>query len=371
MHPSITRRLALEHALLTGKFPAFGKGGYYHRDRFYSTNKACISNTISKTKKIEVVVTKKIEVVNRELPDTDDLGKLNPFYISGLADGESSFMVSVSQSSDLRVGWLVALCFSMQLHKRDRGLLERMRAYFGVGLISERVSQKDKVDYRVRSPKELAVVVDHFNKYPLLTQKRADFELFKLVLDLVNRKEHLTPEGLQKIINLRASINTGLSDIQKSAFTNTIPVPRPVYPLPESLDPNWLAGFVDGEGCFLVLVRRSKCYKLKEGACLRFQVTQHFRDAELMQMLASYFGCGAYYAVPGYSHVNFLITKFSDITSKVLPFFEKYPLLGSKVLNYEDFKKAAEIIKAGGHLTREGLDQIRSIKAGMNRGRES
>jgi hypothetical protein len=90
-----------------------------------------------------------------------------------------------------------------------------------------------------------------------------------------------------------------------------------------------------------------------------------------MKSLASYFGCGAYYAVPGRSHGHFLITKFSDITSKVLPIFEKYPLVGSKALDCEDFKKAAEIMKAGGHLTRDGLDLIRSIKEGMNRGRNS
>jgi len=55
MYPSITRRLALDHALSTGKFPAFDKVGYYHRGRFYSTSNVCIS----KTKKIEVAVTKK------------------------------------------------------------------------------------------------------------------------------------------------------------------------------------------------------------------------------------------------------------------------------------------------------------------------
>ena len=44
----------------------------------------------------------------------------------------------------------------------------------------------------------------------------------------MNRKEHLTPSGLQQIVNLRASINNGLSETQISAFPNTKPVPRPV-----------------------------------------------------------------------------------------------------------------------------------------------
>ena len=44
----------------------------------------------------------------------------------------------------------------------------------------------------------------------------------------MNRKEHLTNEGLQKIVNIRATINLGLSDELKKAFPNTIPVPRPL-----------------------------------------------------------------------------------------------------------------------------------------------
>jgi len=46
VHPSITRRLALGHALLTGKlkFPALGKVGHSRRGRFYSS-KACILNS--------------------------------------------------------------------------------------------------------------------------------------------------------------------------------------------------------------------------------------------------------------------------------------------------------------------------------------
>jgi hypothetical protein len=39
---------------------------------------------------------------------------------------------------------------------------------------------------------------------------------------------HLTQDGLQQIINFRASINLGLSDLQKSKFPNYHPVARPI-----------------------------------------------------------------------------------------------------------------------------------------------
>jgi hypothetical protein len=44
---------------------------------------------------------------------------------------------------------------------------------------------------------------------------------------MVQKKEHLTLEGLQEIINLKASLNLGLSDALKLAFPNINPVDRP------------------------------------------------------------------------------------------------------------------------------------------------
>ncbi|HLT42013.1 MAG TPA: hypothetical protein VKZ95_04850 [Sphingobacteriaceae bacterium] len=58
--------------------------------------------------------------------------------------------------------------------------------------------------------------------------------------------------GLQEIVNLRASINNGLSDELKAAFPNTNPVPRPEVVHQVIKDPNWLAGFTAGEGCFFI-----------------------------------------------------------------------------------------------------------------------
>ena len=46
----------------------------------------------------------------------------------------------------------------------------------------------------------------------LLTQKGADFILFKEVVKLMNNKAHLSIQGLNQIINIKASMNLGLSD---------------------------------------------------------------------------------------------------------------------------------------------------------------
>jgi len=51
---------------------------------------------------------------------------------------------------------------------------------------------------------------NHFDNYPLLTQKTTDFNLFKQIIKLINDKEYLTLEGLQVLI--KSYLNLGLSE---------------------------------------------------------------------------------------------------------------------------------------------------------------
>jgi hypothetical protein len=108
---------------------------------------------------------------------------------------------------------------------RDLPLLQEIQAYFGgIGRISE---GKKSCAYFVSSIGDLTnIIIPHFLKYPLITKKREDFFLFKSVVEMVNAKEHLTMEGLQKIVSFKASINLGLTDILKAAFPKTIPALR-------------------------------------------------------------------------------------------------------------------------------------------------
>lgn len=89
----------------------------------------------------------------------------------------------------------------------------------------------------MQSLQDLRIIVDHFIKFPLLTQKRADFELFLQIFNLMKKKEHLTPSGLLKIVSIKASMNLGLSMSLKAAFPNITPVQRPKVELALISDP--------------------------------------------------------------------------------------------------------------------------------------
>jgi len=77
---------------------------------------------------------------------------------------------------------------------------------------------------------ELKILINYFDKYPLITQKYADYQLFKQAFLLIDNKEHLTEEGSaaqKKLVAIRASMNLGNSVALKAAFPDIIPVTRP------------------------------------------------------------------------------------------------------------------------------------------------
>jgi hypothetical protein len=210
-------------------------------------------------------------------------------------------------------------------------------------------------------------IIDHFDQYPLLTQKRTDFEFFKQIILMMGNKEHITLEGFRGIVAIRCSLNKGLSEKLKQNFPDIVPVPRPVVQPSTIFHSHWIAGFASGDGCFYVSLFKSPT-KLGESVRLMFTITQHSRDEQLMKSLVDYLGFGRYVARNG-EHGELLVTDIEAVTNKVIPLFSKYPIVGIKSQDFQDFKQVALLIKNKDHLTIKGLEKIRNIKAEMNKGR--
>ncbi len=164
---------------------------------------------------------------------------------------------------------------------------------------------------------------------------------------------------LPDFMNIRVSLNLGLSEILKFSFPATIPVPRPQLKLPEKLDPEWIAGFTSGDGCFFVNVVKGR-NKSGIGVRLGFQITQHIRDKELLKSFIFYFkpplkqGSGIYTGPRNKNYGHFVCTKFEDNYNKILPFFSQYLIRGTKYMDFLDWVKVAEVMQQKKHLTEEG-----------------
>lgn len=62
------------------------------------------------------------------------------------------------------------------------------------------------------------IIIPHFERYPLQSAKKIDFELWKQCVNLMVDGKHLTV-GLEKIVSIKAAINLGLSDQLSLPFT--------------------------------------------------------------------------------------------------------------------------------------------------------
>ena len=272
------------------------------------------------------------------------------------------------KNSRYKTGWNVQARIQLKMHEKDRSLVLKIQEYFGgIGLVSK-PNNNYTVVFRVHFIKDITnVIIPHFDNYPLLTKKYSDYMLFKNVINLMLEKQHSNLEGIQKIINTRASMNGGLSDQLKKAFPDTIPVIREervnnyntlVHSKP------WIAGFSTGECNFFIAINKSKTTD-NIYASLRFSIAQDLRDVDLLESFVHFFKCGYVVRYEKRSIAEFVVTRIDDIINHVIPFFEEYGIAGSKYSNYCSFKTAAFMVKNKEHLKEDGLKEILLLKNKM------
>ena len=131
--------------------------------------------------------------------------KLNPFYITGFAEGEGSFYIGILPRK-MKNGWEVRPSFSLSQNEKDKVLVSSLVDFFGCGFV--RPSKGDQtVKYEVRSFKDLQnKIIPHFEKYQLKGRKQNDFIAFKKSVEIMSTNKHLENEGLKEIIFLALSM---------------------------------------------------------------------------------------------------------------------------------------------------------------------
>ena len=135
------------------------------------------------------------------------------------------------------------------------------------------------------------------------------------------------------------------------------------------LDPQWIVGFVDGEGCFSVAVhcnpyvRRTRGWQLQAA----FQVYQHEDDREVLDALTAFFGCGRVRSKGPNSRVlTFTVSSMQDLVARVIPFFEAHPLV-VKAIDFAAFTDIVRSMQRKEHLSREGFERLARLAYSMNK----
>nr|YP_010218699.1 LAGLIDADG endonuclease [Morchella brunnea]UBU98536.1 LAGLIDADG endonuclease [Morchella brunnea] len=101
----------------------------------------------------------------------------------------------------------------------------------------------------------------------------------------------------------------------------------------------WLVGFTDGDGSFSII-------RVAEGKwTLFFKLTQSTYNLRILYYIKKQLGVGSVHIDANCNKGDFRIRDRKNIGSIILPIFDKYPLLTSKIFSYQKFKKAYEILE--------------------------
>ena len=134
--------------------------------------------------------------------------KLDAQWITGFVDGEGCFHIGISKHPEMTLDYQVLPEFTVVQHKRDVQILHALKAYFDCGVV--RTNHGDRMAYRVRGQENLLKrIVPFFVKHPLKSRKRVEFQKFRRILLMMERGDHLTAEGLEKIRSIAGEMNRG------------------------------------------------------------------------------------------------------------------------------------------------------------------
>lgn len=132
------------------------------------------------------------------------------------------------------------------------------------------------------------------------------------------------------------------------------------------LNPYWISGFVDGEGCFHIGISKHPEVKFGHQILPELTVVQHKRDIDLLYNIRSAMDCGVVRRNHG-DRYCWRVRELQNLAEVVIPFFEKYPLKSQKRIEFLRFAKVVRMMINKEHLTEDGFNRICKIASEMNR----
>lgn len=139
-------------------------------------------------------------------------------WLRGFVEAEGCFQIITQESKDKRIN-SISLRFTLTQHSRDSLLLESFVDYLGCGR-GYSISNRKEIYFIVSVFSDIRdKIIPLFNEYPLIGTKKEDYLDFCKVVELINSKDHLTEEGLEKIKVIKSNMNS-----RRIHYTSLLPL---------------------------------------------------------------------------------------------------------------------------------------------------
>lgn len=271
--------------------------------------------------------------------------KFNPNFVTGLTEAEGCFSVGVYKNQKSKFKRSVRLEFTIKMLENETKLLSMVKSFFNCGKLWH-YPKDNSVRFRIQDISSIKnKVIPHFLKYPLRGTKYLDFLVFKEVFNIIENKDHLTDEGLNKLYILSKSMNKSRKfpvDVYyspnhtKENSTNYIPI-----------DGHYINGFIAGDGSLILDLG-------KQFGIMRLCITQHRNNRLLMESIANYFESPSNVYLGRPNDIQIILNGTKLWENVIFKHFDKYPIFGTKKLRLDKFLLIRELKKDNKHLIQVG-----------------
>jgi hypothetical protein len=136
-----------------------------------------------------------------------------------------------------------------------------------------------------------------------------------------------------------------------------------------TLDPSWIVGFTDGEGCFSVSLHHNERYAQRSFGWQinpSFHLYQHEGHRDVLDAIRHHFGVGRIAPKgPNSPVLTYTVQRREDVAGIIIPFFERHPLL-VKGHDFLIFKAVVDGLRRGEHFTASGFERLVRLAYSMN-----
>jgi LAGLIDADG endonuclease len=127
---------------------------------------------------------------------------------------------------------------------------------------------------------------------------------------------------------------------------------------------SFLSGFALGEGSFMIVCRKRGDYRRSFKLSAAFNVSQH--DPTPLELFRETLGCGTMRR-GGHNGWYWEVNALPDLSSRIVPFFDRFPVVGQKAVDYRLWRDAVALLSSG-DLSDQDYHQVLALRERMNRG---
>ena len=128
----------------------------------------------------------------------------------------------------------------------------------------------------------------------------------------------------------------------------------------------YISGYVDGEGCFSISFSKRDKFLVGFETKPSFSASQNEDRAQILFLMQKVFGCGFIRRDYSDKTLKYEVRSLDELIKKIIPHFEKYPLLSDKQKDFEFFKQVCFLMQRNLHREKNGLEKIMNLAFKMN-----